>query len=180
MFSRPLRPFSVPSRRWWQNDREKANGNDSADWERLECGCLGYNLYNHHHQDHHRHENTPNETSNNRTTENNTMGLTVMIATTIIMNISWWWLHNNDNHAITIIIVLIVNILIMSCFFTSPLVSCGSSGKIPERVVVGGGDCGNRDYIMTRSLWALRARLLVGGPLGRFRPFGPANTLSNG
>ena len=26
----------------------------------------------------------------------------------------------------------------------------------------------------TRSLWALRARLLVGGPSGRFRPFGPA------
>ena len=48
------------------------------------------------------------------------------------------------------------------------------------------------DIYITRSLWALRARLLVGGPLGRFRPFGPAfgpsgllthyptaNTLSN-
>ena len=47
-------------------------------------------------------------------------------------------------------------------------------------------------YTCTRSLWALRARLLVGGPSGRFRPFGPAfgpsglqthyptaNTLSN-
>ena len=47
-------------------------------------------------------------------------------------------------------------------------------------------------YIYTRSLWALRARLLVGDPSGRFRPFGPAfgpsgllthyptaNTLSN-
>ena len=27
---------------------------------------------------------------------------------------------------------------------------------------------------ITRSLWALRARLLVGGPSGRFRPFGLA------
>ena len=49
------------------------------------------------------------------------------------------------------------------------------------------------NYKRTRSLWALRARLLVGGPPGRFRPFGPlsalragfwpfgpANTLSNG
>ena len=48
------------------------------------------------------------------------------------------------------------------------------------------------NYETTRSLWALRARLLVGGPSGRFRPFGPAfgpsgllthyptaNTLSN-
>ena len=32
----------------------------------------------------------------------------------------------------------------------------------------------NANIIFTRSLWALRARLLVGGPSGRFRPFGPA------
>ena len=50
----------------------------------------------------------------------------------------------------------------------------------------------NEIMIITRSLWALRARLLVGGPSGRFRPYGPAfgpsgllthypsvNTLSN-
>ena len=53
-------------------------------------------------------------------------------------------------------------------------------------------DVDMRIIINTRSLWALRARLLVGGPSGRFRPFGPAfgpsgllthyptaNTLSN-
>ena len=32
----------------------------------------------------------------------------------------------------------------------------------------------NANIIFTRSLWALRARLLVGGPSGHFRPFGPA------
>ena len=31
-----------------------------------------------------------------------------------------------------------------------------------------------RCLLETRSLWALRAWLLVGGPSGRFRPFGPA------
>ena len=42
------------------------------------------------------------------------------------------------------------------------------------------------DIYITRSLWALRARLLVGGPSGRllairagFWPFGPANTITH-